>query len=122
LTVNSNPVPFFMKVGEAGEAFFVVETEEDVPDELLTSPLLGATEVSLNEELGEEEREGRRCGTREDLVGLSELGGDERGWVWMRWRFSFVVFTDLQCSSFRFWLSFVGRQRDRTTRLLVDEG
>lgn len=45
MTVNSNPVPFFMKVGDAGEAFFVVETEEDVPEELLTSPLLGATEV-----------------------------------------------------------------------------
>ncbi|CED82592.1 Protein involved in plasmid maintenance/nuclear protein involved in lipid metabolism [Phaffia rhodozyma] len=46
LTVNSHPVPFFMKVGEAGEAFFVVETDEAVPDDLLTSPLLGATEVN----------------------------------------------------------------------------
>lgn len=36
-----------MKVGEAGEAFFVVETEEEVSDDLLTSPLLAATEVSL---------------------------------------------------------------------------
>jgi hypothetical protein len=45
LAVNDRPVPFSMKVGEAGEAFFVVETEENVPDELLTSPLIGATEV-----------------------------------------------------------------------------
>ncbi|EEB94015.1 hypothetical protein MPER_07252 [Moniliophthora perniciosa FA553] len=29
-----------MKIGEAGEAFFVFETDEDVPDELITSPLL----------------------------------------------------------------------------------
>lgn len=34
-----------MKIGEAGEAFFVLETDEDVPDELLTSPLLEATKV-----------------------------------------------------------------------------
>jgi phosphatidate phosphatase LPIN len=47
LTVNGDTVPFSMKVGEAGEAFFVVETEGDVPDDLLTSPLLGATEVRL---------------------------------------------------------------------------
>lgn len=69
MTVNSNPVPFFMKVGDAGEAFFVVETEEDVPDELLTSPLLGATEVSVNEA-------GCRRG---EIVGRG--GGGERG-VW----------------------------------------
>jgi phosphatidate phosphatase LPIN len=35
-----------MKVGETGEAFFVLETEEDVPEELLTSPVVMATEVS----------------------------------------------------------------------------
>lgn len=73
LTVNSNPVPFFMKVGEAGEAFFVVETEEDVPEELLTSPLLGATEVSLvsKQELGRR----RRCGTRAIERGVGRCGG-----------------------------------------------
>lgn len=32
-----------MKIGEAGEAFFVFETTGDVPDELITSPLLEAT-------------------------------------------------------------------------------
>ncbi|KAG9080686.1 hypothetical protein FRC06_006258, partial [Ceratobasidium sp. 370] len=29
-----------MKIGEAGEAFFVFETDEEVPEELMTSPLL----------------------------------------------------------------------------------
>jgi len=32
-----------MKIGEAGEAFFVFETEDDVPVELVTSPILQAT-------------------------------------------------------------------------------
>lgn len=35
-----------MKVGEAGEAFFVVETDEEVPEELQTSPVISATEPS----------------------------------------------------------------------------
>lgn len=38
--------PFWMKVGEAGEAFFVVETDEEVPEELQTSPVMSATEMS----------------------------------------------------------------------------
>lgn len=33
-----------MKIGEAGEAFFVFETEDDIPDDLITSPLLEATQ------------------------------------------------------------------------------
>ncbi|KAI0677301.1 LNS2-domain-containing protein [Trametes maxima] len=41
--VNGELVPFSMKIGEAGEAFFVFETEEDVPDSLVTSPILEAT-------------------------------------------------------------------------------
>ncbi len=32
-----------MKIGEAGEAFFVFETDEDVPEDIMTSPLLEAT-------------------------------------------------------------------------------
>jgi phosphatidate phosphatase LPIN len=43
--VNGQPIPFDMKIGEAGEAFFVLETEEEVPEDLLTSPILGATKV-----------------------------------------------------------------------------
>ncbi|KIJ56944.1 hypothetical protein M422DRAFT_23082 [Sphaerobolus stellatus SS14] len=43
--VNGQPIPFGMKIGEAGEAFFVFETDEDVPEDLVTSPLLKATET-----------------------------------------------------------------------------
>ncbi|THH29663.1 hypothetical protein EUX98_g4516 [Antrodiella citrinella] len=51
--VNGNPVPFSMKIGDAGEAFFVFETDDDVPEDLVTSPLLAATkpgEVNVHEE------------------------------------------------------------------------
>jgi phosphatidate phosphatase LPIN len=44
LTVNDRPIPFNMKIGEAGEAFFIFETTGDVPDDLITSPLLTATQ------------------------------------------------------------------------------
>ena len=43
--VNEGAIPFNMKIGEAGEAFFVFETTEEVPEDLLTSPLLEATKV-----------------------------------------------------------------------------
>lgn len=33
-----------MKIGEAGEAFFVFETDSDVPEDLITSPLLEPTQ------------------------------------------------------------------------------
>jgi len=35
-----------MKIGEAGEAFFIFETEDDIPDDLITSPLLEATRTA----------------------------------------------------------------------------
>lgn len=38
--LNGHPIPYKMKIGDAGEAFFVFETEEDVPEDLITSPLL----------------------------------------------------------------------------------
>jgi phosphatidate phosphatase LPIN len=41
--VNGNLIPFPMKIGEAGEAFFVFETDEDIPEDIVTSPLLEAT-------------------------------------------------------------------------------
>jgi phosphatidate phosphatase LPIN len=50
--VNGHPIPFNMKIGEAGEAFFVFETDEDVPDDLITSPILHPTrpdEVAQND-------------------------------------------------------------------------
>jgi len=40
ISVNNQPIPFHMKIGEAGEAFFVFETDEDVPEDLITSPIL----------------------------------------------------------------------------------
>lgn len=41
ITVNDEKIPFYMKVGETGEAFFVFETDADVPEDLQTSPLAG---------------------------------------------------------------------------------
>lgn len=38
--------PFSMKVGETGEAFFVLETDEEIPEELLTSPVIMPSDVS----------------------------------------------------------------------------
>lgn len=32
-----------MKIGDAGEAFFLFEADQDVPEDLITSPLLEAT-------------------------------------------------------------------------------
>ncbi|KXS11479.1 LNS2-domain-containing protein [Gonapodya prolifera JEL478] len=51
IAVNGNPTPLQMKVGEAGEAFFVVETENPVPSEYVTSPLASAqpTPAQLDE-------------------------------------------------------------------------
>jgi phosphatidate phosphatase LPIN len=42
-----------MKIGDAGEAFFIFETDEDVPDELITSPLLQPTFVGQPGESGD---------------------------------------------------------------------
>jgi phosphatidate phosphatase PAH1 len=39
ITVNDEEIPFYMKVGETGEAFFVFETDGNVPEDLQTSPL-----------------------------------------------------------------------------------
>jgi phosphatidate phosphatase LPIN len=43
VSVNGQPIPYHMKIGEAGEAFFVFETDEDVPPDLITSPILQPT-------------------------------------------------------------------------------
>ncbi|KAK9466469.1 Lipin/Ned1/Smp2-domain-containing protein [Lipomyces arxii] len=39
-SVNNKKVDFAMKLGDGGEAFFVFETDIDVPSDLLTSPVL----------------------------------------------------------------------------------
>lgn len=37
--INGTEAPFVMKVGETGEAYFVFETQGDVPADLQTSPI-----------------------------------------------------------------------------------
>jgi phosphatidate phosphatase LPIN len=67
IAVNGKAMPFSMKIGEAGEAFFVFETDGDVPDDLITSPLLEPTQPASLEpppqenigRFGAREREGR---------------------------------------------------------------
>lgn len=60
VTVNGVPMPYGMKIGEAGEAFFVFETDDDVPADLITSPLLqpqtAAAKQDDDQPLEEEER------------------------------------------------------------------
>ncbi|RHZ77412.1 hypothetical protein Glove_180g112 [Diversispora epigaea] len=46
MTVNGKVVDFPMKIGEAGEAFFIFETDKTVPEELQTSPLAGPSDPS----------------------------------------------------------------------------
>jgi phosphatidate phosphatase LPIN len=41
-----------MKVGDTGEAFFVFETDQDVPADLQTSPLTGPLGDDEGEEVG----------------------------------------------------------------------
>ncbi|GBB94675.1 hypothetical protein RclHR1_00240023 [Rhizophagus clarus] len=50
VVVNGKVVDFPMKIGEAGEAFFVFETENHVPEELRTSPLAGPSQPLSTEE------------------------------------------------------------------------
>ena len=37
--VNGEKVDFAMKLGEGGEAFFVFQTEGDIPEDMRTSPI-----------------------------------------------------------------------------------
>lgn len=43
IKINDKDAPFHMKVGDTGEAFFVFETDQEVPAYLQTSPLAGPT-------------------------------------------------------------------------------
>jgi phosphatidate phosphatase LPIN len=56
-----------MKIGEAGEAFFIFETAGDVPDDLITSPLVSATQSPILEAQEEDARPGS-FGGKEDAV------------------------------------------------------
>ncbi|KAJ8661333.1 hypothetical protein O0I10_003083 [Lichtheimia ornata] len=46
IKVNDSEIAYPMKLGEAGEAFFVFETEHEVPEEFQTSPLMQAADTS----------------------------------------------------------------------------
>ncbi|KAF9958208.1 hypothetical protein BGZ70_009284 [Mortierella alpina] len=51
VTINGCVVDFPMKVGDAGEAFFVFETEQEVPEEFATSPLAGPSTDKVEEDI-----------------------------------------------------------------------
>ncbi|PPQ79511.1 hypothetical protein CVT25_003393 [Psilocybe cyanescens] len=67
--VNGNSIPFNMKIGEAGEAFFVFETDDDVPEDLITSPILQPTipgNTVDGEKLTEDRVDTDRFGAKQD--------------------------------------------------------
>ncbi|KAJ8096922.1 Lipin/Ned1/Smp2-domain-containing protein [Lipomyces tetrasporus] len=47
-SVNGKKVDFAMKLGDGGEAFFVFETDNDVPSDLLTSPVLSPSTSAVS--------------------------------------------------------------------------
>ncbi|KAK9487382.1 Lipin/Ned1/Smp2-domain-containing protein [Lipomyces starkeyi] len=47
-SVNGKKVDFAMKLGDGGEAFFVFETDNDVPSDLLTSPILSPSSSAVS--------------------------------------------------------------------------
>ncbi|KAJ7766877.1 LNS2-domain-containing protein [Mycena metata] len=61
VSVNGHTIPFDMKIGEAGEAFFVFETDDDVPADLITSPLLQPTRPDEGKDIPTD-----RFGARQD--------------------------------------------------------
>ena len=77
--VNGRPIPFNMKIGEAGEAFFVFETDEDVPADLMTSPILEATNPSAPKTAATDAQPGRQQRTGRFGVQMSDTGlGDQQ--------------------------------------------
>ncbi|KAA1473419.1 LNS2-domain-containing protein [Dentipellis sp. KUC8613] len=78
ITVNGKPVPFPMKIGDAGEAFFIFETEGDVPDDLITSPLLQPTQPvpAAPEDTG---RFGAKEAPEPEFLDLNASAGTEPG-------------------------------------------
>ena len=76
-----------MKVGDAGEAFFVFETDEDVPQDLITSPILQATQPGQKNQDIEAGRFGTKEGSdeeedeekRNEKVSFEEEKSQQRG-------------------------------------------
>lgn len=79
--VNGNPIPFSMKIGDAGEAFFVFETDEDIPENIVTSPILEATKPGQTNAAVHVQQTGR-FGAREEgeqvLPANQELPGSSQ--------------------------------------------
>lgn len=71
MLVNGHAIPFNMKIGEAGEAFFVFETNEDVPEDLMTSPILQATSPS---DLGGASQKTGRFGAKDSGIEADTKG------------------------------------------------
>ncbi|KAH6914816.1 nuclear elongation and deformation protein 1 [Coprinopsis sp. MPI-PUGE-AT-0042] len=74
VSVNGQPIPYSMKIGEAGEAFFVFETDDDVPADLITSPILQPTDP---ESIPDQATE--RFGTKPDGDGDEDAAQDTEG-------------------------------------------
>lgn len=89
--VNGKEIPFSMKIGDAGEAFFVFETEGEVPDNLITSPILEATRPGE----GNDYVEGGRFGSKDG--GLP--GSDESQQAEKRLAVSHLKFISLPSTS-----------------------
>ena len=72
-----------MKVGEQGEAFFVVEIDDEddrtqIPDDLVTSPILSAATSPVAQPVFEPAGQGSTPGEVEPLdLGASKLSGDD---------------------------------------------
>ncbi|TFY54890.1 hypothetical protein EVG20_g9528, partial [Dentipellis fragilis] len=78
ITVNGKPIPFPMKIGDAGEAFFIFETEGDVPDDLITSPLLQPTQP-VPAALEDTGRFGAKEAPEPEFLDLNASAGAEPG-------------------------------------------
>ncbi|EJU06380.1 LNS2-domain-containing protein [Dacryopinax primogenitus] len=70
--VNGKVTPFPMKIGEAGEAFFVCETEGEVPREMQTSPILGPCEPGAQHTVDKEPKTDR-FGSKPYGIGMQEV-------------------------------------------------
>ncbi|KAF5363254.1 hypothetical protein D9756_000224 [Leucocoprinus leucothites] len=66
VSVNGQQIPFSMKIGDAGEAFFVFETDEDVPADLITSPILHPTRPEEEAAGAQADAATGRFGAKED--------------------------------------------------------
>jgi phosphatidate phosphatase LPIN len=66
VSVNGQQIPYNMKIGDAGEAFFVFETDEDVPADLITSPILHPTRPEAEAAGAQTDAATGRFGAKED--------------------------------------------------------